>query len=648
MTRAEDIHVIIGTAGHVDHGKTKLVNALTGVHTDRLKEEKARGISIELGFAPFVLPDGKKAAIVDVPGHEKFVKQMVAGAVGMDLVLLVIAADEGVMPQTKEHLDVLELLQVPQGIIVITKADLVEEEWLDLIVEEVKETLQGTLFEQAPVVTLSSTTGQGIDSLKAMIAAQVTKIPRRLLAGAPRLPIDRVFTMAGFGTVVTGTLLSGQLQVGQQLTIMPSEQPCRIRGLQVHSEKVEEARAGQRVAVNLSGIELSDVNRGDLLATAEALTPAYRVTVRLQNLSHSGRTMKDQERVRFHAGTRETLGRLTLLDRHELEPGKDSLAQIVLEEPVVVLKGDRFVLRSYSPALTIGGGRVIDPNALKVRKNKVELLKNIETQEKGSIADRLLQHLSQTGLPLSPDEAIKKFTLSKEELEKLLEKVQDHKTPGIALLGREKPPIYFISAALLVSLEQSFVRHLEKYHQDYPLRSGMAKEELKGKLLSAWNSKAYGALLQTLQERQSIAIKGHALALYNFGNEPSAEVRAIIKKIEKWYLEKEFQPPTVAETKEKLITEEKVSPESADEIMNYMIDQGLLFKLAEDLRIHSQAMKRFREIVIQGLQEQAEMTISEVRDLTDSSRRYVVPLMEWLDRERVTIRKGDKRVLAKG
>ncbi|QGG47011.1 selenocysteine-specific translation elongation factor [Heliorestis convoluta] len=645
MGEKERVNVIIGTAGHVDHGKTKLVHALTGIQTDRLKEEQARGISIELGFAPFLLPNGKLAAIVDVPGHERFVKQMVAGAVGMDLVLLVIAADEGVMPQTKEHLDVLELLQVPRGIVVLTKADLVEEDWLELVIEEVKETLQGTLFESAPVLALSSTTGQGIDALKEMIVEKVEQIQRRPLAGAARLPIDRVFTMTGFGTVVTGTLLSGQLQVGEQLILMPKNQPCRIRGLQVHGDKVEEAQAGQRVAVNLSGLELSDVQRGDVLASPELLTPAYRVSVRLQNLAHSEETLIDRQRVRFHAGTRETLGRLVLLDRIEVKPGEDCLAQIILEEPVVVLKSDRFVLRSYSPAVTIGGGRIIEPDAFKIKKNKPELLNSLTTKEKGSLAELLAQHLAQTAMPLSPDETIKKFNISQAEVQNFLEEVKVQESPSVALLCSDKKNTYMLSKALLETLERTILRHLEKFHQKYPLRTGMAKEDLKGKLVPTWNSKAYNALLQTLQQRQSIDITGHTLSSYQYQNEPTSEMEEIIKKIESWFQEKAFQPPTTGEVIERLIQEEKQRQEEAEEILSYLTETGRLVKIAEDLRIHQQSMALFRNKVIQALQEKGEMTIAEVRDLTGSSRRYTVPLMEWLDRERITKRVGDKRVL---
>ena len=345
--------LIIGTAGHIDHGKTTLVKRLTGIETDRLKEEKQRGISIELGFAPFTLPSGQKAAIVDVPGHERFIRHMLAGAFGIDMVLFTIAADEGVMPQTREHADIIEMLGVDKGIVVITKKDMVDEEWLMLVEDDIRQYIEGGILKGAPIVAVSAVTGEGIPELLDTIEKVAESVVEKPILGYARLPIDRVFTIAGFGTVVTGTLWSGQIKVGDTLELMPVQKMVKVRTLQVHNEKVPTAYAGQRVAVNLQGIEVGDIKRGYLLADSGYLTPSHRVDTKLRLLSSSSRTLRNWNRVRFHLGTDEVLGRVVLLDRDELLPGEETFVQIVMEKPVVAYKGDPFVIRYYSPVDTI-------------------------------------------------------------------------------------------------------------------------------------------------------------------------------------------------------------------------------------------------------------------------------------------------------
>jgi selenocysteine-specific elongation factor len=347
--------IIIGTAGHVDHGKTVLTKRLTGVDTDRLKEEKKRGISIELGFAPLTLPSGIKVGLVDVPGHERFIKNMLAGIAGIDLVLLVIAADEGVMPQTREHLDIINLLEVKKGIVVVTKTDLVDAEWLELVKGEIEEVLKGTVLEHAPVVPVSALTGQGIPQLLEVIDRMALETPPKLITGKMRIPIDRVFTITGFGTVITGTLWSGRLKAGETVEILPRELTARVRNIQVHGEKVSEATAGQRVAVNLAGVETEEVFRGDVLAEPGLLTASHRIDVKLTLLKHINIALEQRVRVRIHHGTREVLGRVNLLDREELLPGENCFCQLVLETPLMALRGDHFVIRSYSPMLTKSG-----------------------------------------------------------------------------------------------------------------------------------------------------------------------------------------------------------------------------------------------------------------------------------------------------
>ncbi|NLB51457.1 MAG: selenocysteine-specific translation elongation factor, partial [Syntrophomonadaceae bacterium] len=384
--------IIIGTAGHIDHGKTTLVKALTGFDTDRLKEEKQRGISIELGFAPFTLPSGQKAAIVDMPGHERFIRHMLAGAFGIDLVLLTIAADEGIMPQTREHMDIIELLGIDKGIVVLTKKDLVDEEWLMLVEEEVETYISKTSLKGMPIIAVSAFTGEGIKELNDFIEKLTLEVQERSSQGYVRLPIDRVFTVPGFGTVITGTLWSGKISTGDTVEMMPPQKKVKIRTIQVHNEKTNVAYAGQRVAVNLQGIELNEIKRGYLLVTPGFLTPSFRIDTRLHLLKGT-RTIRNWNRIRFHLGTTEALGRIVLLDRDELNPGEEAYAQIVLEKQIVANKGDPFVIRYYSPVSTIGGGTIIEPNAPKQKRFKEEVLEELTIKEEGSLYEKLLHEM---------------------------------------------------------------------------------------------------------------------------------------------------------------------------------------------------------------------------------------------------------------
>ncbi|MGA1840724.1 MAG: selenocysteine-specific translation elongation factor, partial [bacterium] len=371
-------HIILGTAGHIDHGKTTLIKALTGVDCDRLKEEKARGITIELGFTYLDLSDGIRIGIIDVPGHEKFVHHMVAGVVGMDLVLLVIAADEGIMPQTREHLDICRLLGVKKGLIAITKSDLVEQDWLDLVMEEVEDFFNGTFFSQGPIIPVSSITGKGLDELKEAIINMVKDLPEHTGEGAFRLPVDRVFTMKGFGTVITGTLLSGEVRTGDTVEVLPQQIKARVRGLQVHNENVEVAMAGQRTAINLQGVEREIIKRGDLLCQPGLMDPEYLLDAKI-TLLESVPVLKNRTRIRFHTGTTEIFGRVILLDREELEPGQTCLVQFRLEEKIAAMPHDRFVIRRYSPITTLGGGEIIDSHPLKHKRYKEDILEDLTT-----------------------------------------------------------------------------------------------------------------------------------------------------------------------------------------------------------------------------------------------------------------------------
>lgn len=377
--------VILGTAGHIDHGKTSLIRALTNIETDRLKEEKARGITIELGFAHLSLPGGQLLGIVDVPGHEKFVKNMVAGATGMDLVALVIAADEGVMPQTKEHLEICQLLNVEHGLIVLTKCDMVDEEWIELVKEDIAEYLKGSFLEGTPMVQVSSITGEGIDGLINTLDKIVGEIPERNSGNFFRLPVDRVFTMKGFGTVVTGTTISGNIKTGDEITIYPQEIHSKIRGIQVHNEDADGVSAGLRTAINIQSMEKAQIQRGNILAARDTLKATYMVDVELELLSSSARQLKNRAKVRFHSGTAEIIGTVVLLDRDVLKQGETCFAQIRLDEPTTLLQGDRYLIRSYSPVRTIGGGRVINPLPLKRKRFSEKILSDLKLLNSGDL-----------------------------------------------------------------------------------------------------------------------------------------------------------------------------------------------------------------------------------------------------------------------
>ncbi|MBM7867757.1 selenocysteine-specific translation elongation factor [Heliobacterium gestii] len=663
MSAGEPIHAIIGTAGHIDHGKTRLVEALTGVNTDRLKEEKDRGISIELGFAPLSIPGGPRVGIVDVPGHERFIRHMVAGVTGMDVAILVIAADEGVMAQTKEHLDVIELLRVPRGITVLTKTDLVDDEWLAMITDEVRRDLAGTRLAEAPILPVSAVNGTGIEEVKKALAALVEGLPRRPVAGPARLPVDRVFTVKGFGVVVTGTLASGALRVGDTLTLYPAERTVRIRGLQVHGEKVDAAWAGQRVAVNLAGVEVSHVGRGEVLAHAGFLRPSYRISVRLQALSREDRPLRDRERIRFHAGTKETLGRLSLLEGDRLEPGRSAFAQIVLEEPVVVAKGDPFVIRTYSPARTVGGGQVIDATAGKLKKNRPDGITHLTVLEQGDPAERLAHHLSCTGQPVTPAEAARLPGLLPDDVEQMIADIEaapegaatvrEGALSTAALAPPPPPPVtllagegirYLAHGGQIGALERDLHRELDAYHRRYPLRRGMGKEELKSRLVPAWSAKAYSALLETWEKRGHIVVEAKTVALAQRKDKLPATLTRLLAALEGRFQQGGLQPPLLAEAKGWLVRE-GLSVENAEECLNHLLDRERLRKVGDDLIFHVDALEDFRRQIVHVLQGGREITVAEARDLTGSSRRYVVPLLEWLDRERVTRRAGDKRSL---
>jgi selenocysteine-specific elongation factor len=631
-------HFIIGTAGHVDHGKTMLVKALTGKDTDRLKEEKERGISIELGFAPFRLPSGILAGIVDVPGHERFIKNMLAGVGGMDLVLLVVAADEGIMPQTTEHLDIIRMLQVPRGAVVITKADLVEPDWLEMVREEVREAVCGSVFAGAPMIAVSAVTGEGIPQLAAFIDEVARQLTDRKFTGKPRMAIDRVFSITGFGTVVTGTLLGGPLNTGDTVEILPQGLEARIRNIQVHGSKVGRAEPGQRTAVNLAGVELVEIDRGSILAAPGTLKPSHRLDVRLELLAGTPKPLANRSRVRVHIGTAEILARVILLDRDELAPGESAFARLECEEPMVAARGDRFVVRSYSPMTTIGGGTVIDPLPAKHKRFREDVIAALTTMEQGTSDEIIGQYLHDAGNLVSIDDIVKNTGYDAAEVTAALQELEERsEVKKVPVEGKN----YFSSGAIYRSWLKSIQSFLSAFHEKFPLRPGWPKEEMRSRIFTGMPAKVFQQLLKALETDGEIKVMGDSIALFHFTPTLTGELGEIIEKIDQEYLAGSFQPPDWQETARRHNLEAAMS----NEVLNFLVANNRLVKLEENVFLHSEVLTRGKELISGFLRDKGEITLAEARDLLDTSRKFALPLLSFLDRERITRRIEDKRVL---
>lgn len=631
--------IIIGTAGHVDHGKTVLTKRLTGVDTDRLKEEKDRGISIELGFAPLTLPSGTKVGLVDVPGHERFIKNMLAGIAGIDLVLLVIAADEGVMPQTREHLDIINLLEVKKGIVVVTKADLVDEEWLELVESEISEELEGTVLEDSPIVAVSSFTGKGIAELMERIDLLAQETPPKAVTGKMRIPVDRVFTITGFGTVITGTLWAGRLKVGDTVEILPQELNARIRNIQVHGEKVSEATAGQRVAVNLAGVVTEQINRGDVLGEPGLLEPTYRIDVKFNLLKHTEITIEQRARVRVHHGTREVLGRVNLLDREELIPGESCFCQLVLESPLMALKGDHYVVRSYSPMITIGGGIIIEPLPLRHKRYKEEIMKNLEVKFQGDPKDLVVQTISDDQVGLVTLKVIIERT-GLEEIEVIEQlKILDHSDQVVSVSG-DGMNYYFLRDQESLWLDK-INKRLTDYHEKYPLRFGMPKEELRSRDFSHIIGKFFNLLIDNWVRKEQIKVQNQNVATKRFKVQITLEIEKAIVAIEEGLMKEPFSPPGWDD----LAGEAGLKGEIKNEIFVWLVSNQRIVKVSEEVIFHSIGVSMAQQVIGDYIKENGSIQLAQTRDLLKTSRKYALPLLEHLDQIKFTRREGDLRIL---
>ena len=633
--------IILGTAGHIDHGKTSLIKAITGIDTDRLKEEKERGITIELGFAALDLPSGQHLGIVDVPGHEKFVKNMVAGATGIDIVVMVIAADEGVMPQTREHLEICTLLGVQHGMVAVTKIDTVDEEWLELALEDIRDFVKGTFLQDAPIVSLSSVTEEGIPEFIQTLDELAAKIPDRPPSDLFRLPIDRVFTMKGFGTVITGTLISGRVKVGETIMIYPSGITSKVRGIQVHNRSAEEAEAGMRTAINFQGLEKEAISRGDVLSKPAALMASYMVDASLHYLASNKKPLKNRSRVRFHTGTSEVLGNLILLDRDEISPGDDSVAQLRLDSAVALVKDDRFVIRSYSPVYTIGGGKVLNPIPLKHKRFKSDTVEGLKQLNHQAPEALIAFHIQASGFQGLSFAHLKVMTsLPDKQLENTLQSLMSKKT----LIQVDKENRIYIHHTCFETLKNDFQSYLADYHRAHPLKPGMSKEELKTKFPSILNSKLFNLALNQMVKENEIAQEENTIRLASHTVSLGKQQTDVKDKILDTYLQAGLQPPYFKELSKSMDGD----PRRSKDILMHLVNEGAIIKVKEDLYFHARSIEKLRKKLVAHLEAHGEINTPQFKEMTGVSRKYVIPLAEYFDAINVTLRVGDVRKLRKG
>jgi selenocysteine-specific elongation factor len=631
-------HIILGTAGHVDHGKTALVKALTGIDTDRLKEEKERGISIELGFANLVLPGDLEMGIVDVPGHERFVKTMLAGVGGIDLALLVIAADEGVMPQTREHLDICDLMRIGKGLVALTKSDLVDLEWLQMVKGEVEEFLKGTFLEGSPIIACSAVSGQGLKELVSAIFVLAGSSEEKPTSGIFRLPVDRAFTIKGFGTVVTGTLLSGRIGVGEEVQVYPGEDhlTTRVRRLQVHNRFVEEAFAGQRTAINLANIELSQISRGDVLSLPGQLRSSTLLDARFLHLKSSPRPLKARSRVRFHAGTSEILARIIPLEAGEIPPGQETFIQIRLEAPAALLPKDRFVLRSYSPAITIGGGEILDPNPVRHRSRQAKTLEGLRHMLEGDPAQRLEEVIRASATRSLSLSAL--VPASGMDPETLTGHLQTLIREGKLIVFPEKEVTY-LHAEIHMRIQEQILHQLFLFHEQEPLKEGMMQEDLRGKLSPAPEISLFQKALAHLREEGKIATEKGKIRLTAHRPRLGAEEERIKSALEGIYREAGFQPSPLGEIWPRVALDQK----RAFDLVRLLIDEGTLVRVKGDLLFHRESYEKAKETLLKRLRQSPHISVSEFKDMLGISRKWAIPLLEHFDEIKLTRRVGDER-----
>lgn len=629
----------MGTAGHIDHGKTSLVRALTGVDCDRLSEEKERGITIELGFAFLDFADGSRLSIVDVPGHEKFVKNMVAGAAGIDFVVLVIAADEGIMPQTREHLEICTLLGVKKGIIALTKMDMVDAEWAEMVQEEVGQYFSGTFLEEAPVIPVSSRTGAGMDELKAALGELKDSFGPKKRTDLARLPVDRVFTIKGHGTVVTGTLVSGFFKLGEEVRLYPSAVAAKIRGLQSHSESVEDAPAGRRTAVNLQGVEVREVSKGNILARPDTLFPETVWEIELTLLQSSPIALKHRREVHFHHGSNEVMARIYLLDRDELAPGETAICQVRFTSPLAAVYGDRFVIRSFSPLRTIGGGSVVSPlgHNIKRHSDAVDEVKGLADSDPSALAVRQLELAGVSGLNFAELMVVTNADT------KSLDKVMND------LSGRQQAVLFdkderrYASGTMVAELCDDLLQWLSEFHAENSMKPGVGR----GELASLWGRNFPAKLFHMVLERSlksgKVVSELDVLRLDKHKVSLASDTALVRENVLDAYEKGGIRPPNVKDVLEPMGVDFK----QAAPVFRMLVEERLLTKINENIYYHTPAIDGIRDGIIRYFDDHEEMTPQDFKAVADLSRKYSIPVLEYFDKQKLTVRVGDARRLRK-
>ena len=629
-------YTILGTAGHIDHGKSTLVKALTGTDPDRLKEEKERGITLDLGFASLDLPGGNRLGIVDVPGHEGLIKNMLAGVGGIDMVMLVIAADEGIMPQTREHLAICDLLHVKQGLIALTKMDAAEKDWLALVQDEVRDFIKGTFLEKAPIVPVSAKTGENLDRLKQELDKLAKAVAPKSPNGILRLPIDRVFTMKGFGTVITGTLLSGTISQDQEVDILPKGITTKVRGIQSHNQAAQRAIAGQRTAVNLQGVEKDQISRGDTIVTKGFFKTTRNLDCSLFMLKQATRGIKTGTRIRFYNNTQEAIGRVTLVGSSELNPGDEGYVQFRLEQPVLIQHGDRFIIRFYSPMETLGGGMVLHPHPRRHRNSTMqESVKNLGILDTGSLDERLGVIVAGRALAgMEEAEVIGSVAADKAEI-----------LAALAALVQKKAIVrvdnLYVHTNHLAALEKKVLDLIAEFHKANSLKPGIDKEEVKGMLKVRLHPKALNMAMDGLIRKKQVETEGSKIRLPGFkpavGKDQGLYKNKIVEAIKKGG----SQPPV----REELPALFGITDKDAKDLLKLLAEEGRVVRINDSLYLDKAVLEAIKADLLKHLQEKKEIIVAEFRDIAKTSRKFAVPILEHFDSQKLTQRIGDKRVL---
>lgn len=642
-------NIIVGTAGHIDHGKTTLIKALTGKETDRWEEEKKRGITIDLGFAYFDLPNKNRIGIIDVPGHEKFIKNMLAGVIGMDLVLLVIAADEGIMPQTEEHINILNLLGIKNGIVVLTKCDLVDSDWLELVKEDIKDELKDTFLSNSPMIEVSSVTRQGLDKLTELIqsmtsetkvGATVPTLEERDINTIPRLPIDRAFTISGFGTVITGTLISGQIKKGDELEIYPINKICKVRNIQVHNSDTDTCYAGQRAAINLSNIKKSELYRGCVIAPINSMKNTMMLDVKINLLKSSKRIIENRSRLHLYTGTSEILCRIVLLDKEQLTPGESCYAQLRLEEEIAVRRGDKFIVRFYSPMETVGGGEIIEPVPLKKTRADDKLIEDLMVKEQGSHTD-VIENIIKENSAIIPsiNELAKITAMSIEEINNnVIELEKESKITVFKL----KNDMFIWHKSYENDVENKIVKYIEEFHKKNPYKNGIKKSEIKSKFFSKIKQNVFDEIINNMILKNHLSQNNDFLSIVGFTIRIDDKYNLIKGKIEKIITSSEYNFVKLSQIQE--IDNDKISTE---DILASMTDIGEIVKVAEDTFTSNTIVNRAKELLIDYLQKNNTISAAEYRDLLNTNRKSAIMLLEYFDNCKITKRSENDRVLNK-